>query len=204
MVARPTYGRDTPLRPASGQYFLLDRCQRQQPLRVGRCVPVRVHTCHRHTRQGLYPTPKTSVLLKLPGLAGNYSLREPSHRGIKNSIQTCRSGPEAYEQSFRWPPHPSPFREAGRVTLSPDEGTAARARRTGVRASPGPPGPSKGSPKYGMPGLQPAPPPAARSAAHHLCNHSSAHGAQNLPNRPRGPTHRPPAQAPPRVARGPL
>lgn len=168
---------------------------------------MRVHTCHRHTCQGLHPTPKTSVLFKLPGLAGNYSLRAPSRRGIKNSIQTCRSGPEAYEQSFRWPPHPSPFREAGRVTLSPDEGTAATARRTGVRASPEPPppAPSAGNPKYGMPGLQPAPPLAARSAPHHLCNHSSAHGAQNLPNRPSGSTHRPPRSgASPRGPGAPL
>lgn len=117
MVAKLASGTDTALRPASGQYFMLDRCQRQQPLRVGRCVLVQVHTCHEHTRQGLQPTQKTSLLLKLPGLAGNYSLRERSRRGIKNSIQTCRSGPEAYEQSFRWPPNPSPFREAGRVTV---------------------------------------------------------------------------------------
>lgn len=196
MVAKLASGTDTALRPASGQYFMLDRCQRQQPLRVGRCVLVQVHTCHEHTRQGLQPTQKTSLLLKLPGLAGNYSLRERSRRGIKNSIQTCRSGPEAYEQSFRWPPNPSPFREAGRVTLSSDLGAAATAGRAGVRAPPG-------HPKYGMPGLQPAPPPDARSPPYHLCNHSAAYGAQNLPNRPYGPTHRSP-QPPPRMAQGPI
>lgn len=32
------------------------------------------------------------------------ALREQSRRGIKNSIQTCQSSPEAYEQSFRWLP----------------------------------------------------------------------------------------------------
>lgn len=74
---------------------------------------------------------KTSIRLKRAvsylsslGLAGNYSIRERSHKGMikkkKNSIQTYRSRPEAYEQSFRWPPRPSLFQEAMRVARSSD------------------------------------------------------------------------------------
>lgn len=144
---------------------------------------------------------KTSIRLKRAvsylsslGLAGNYSLRERSRRGIKkkkNSIQTYRSRPEAYEQSFRWPPRPSLFQEAMRVARSSDEGSSRNSWESWGDSFPGPPTPSTGNPKYRMPGLQPAPPPAAHSPPQHLCDHS-AHGARTVPNRPCGPAHQSP------------
>lgn len=53
------------------------------------------HMSQAYMSRPLYPTQNIGLPSQLPALAENYSLRERSRRGIKNSIQTCGSGPEA-------------------------------------------------------------------------------------------------------------
>ena len=103
------------LRPASRQYFMLDvKGSNTWKMRPRASAHMSQHTC-----QSLHPTQKTSLLFELPGLEIT-ALRGRSRRGVKNSIQTCRSSLEAYEQSFRWIPSPSTFREARLATQSSD------------------------------------------------------------------------------------
>ena len=148
---------------------------------------------------------KTSIRLKRAvsylsslGLAGNYSLRERSRRGIKKKkkIPFRHTAPDLRPMSkvsggLRAPPC---FRKPC-GSLGPQiKGAAAieiNSWESWGDSLPGPPRPSTGNPKYGMPGLQPAPPPAAHSPPQHLCDHS-AHGARTVPNRPRGPAHQSP------------
>lgn len=143
---------------------------------------------------------KTSIRLKRAvsylsslGLVGNYSLRERSRRGIKKKIPFRRTAPDLRSMSkvsggLRAPPC---FRKPCGSFGPQIKGAAAIAGRAWGDSFPGPLTPSTRNPKYGMPGLQPAPPPAAHSPPQHLCDHS-AHGARTVPNRPYGPAHQSP------------
>lgn len=135
---------------------------------------------------------KTSIRLKRAvsylsslGLVGNYSLRERSRRGIKKKIPFRRTAPDLRPMSkvsggLRAPPC---FRKPCGSFGTQIKGAAAIAGRAGGDSFPGPLTPSTRNPKYGMPGFQPAPPPAAHSPPQHRCDHS-AHGARTVPKRP--------------------